>query len=114
METYERFEIVKVPFPFTDRPAAKTRPALVLSDGSAFNDAIGQSVMAMITTAHHSQWPLDTPIVAWTDAGLPAASVIRLKLFTLDQRLILARWGRLGTADQAAFTANLKRLLALT
>jgi len=29
--TYDRFAVVRVPFPFTDRDAAKNRPALVLA-----------------------------------------------------------------------------------
>ena len=34
---YKRFEVVRVPFPFTDKEASKNRPALVLSDEFAFN-----------------------------------------------------------------------------
>jgi mRNA interferase MazF len=29
--SFERFAVVRVPFPFTDRNAAKNRPALALS-----------------------------------------------------------------------------------
>ena len=46
---FERFTVVRVPFPFTDRAASKNRPALVLSDLEAFNVPAGHSVMAMIT-----------------------------------------------------------------
>jgi len=55
---YKRYDIVKVPFPFTDRQSTKTRPAIVLSDEKTFNTRIGHSVMAMITIAKHSSWPL--------------------------------------------------------
>ncbi|WP_239650110.1 type II toxin-antitoxin system PemK/MazF family toxin [Methylocucumis oryzae] len=89
--TYNCYDIVKVPFPFTDRQSTKTRPALVLSDDKAFNSRIGHSVMAMITSTKHSGWPLDTRIEDLTTAGLPAPSSIRLKLFTLDNRLVLAK-----------------------
>jgi len=55
--TFDRFAVVRVPFPFTDPNAAKNRPALVLSDRDAFNAPAGHSVMAMITSAagHHPQ-----------------------------------------------------------
>lgn len=109
--TYSRYDIVKVPFPFTDRQASKTRPALVLSDDKAFNSRIGHSVMAMITSAKHSDWPLDTPIENLMAAGLPAPSVIRLKLFTLDNRLILAKLGQLASTDQIVVEQHLKTLL---
>ena len=111
--TCKRYDIVKVPFPFTDRQSIKTRPALVLSDDKMFNSQIGHSVMAMITSAKHSNWPLDTTIENLTAAGLPAPSIIRLKLFTLDNRLILAQLGQLDPADQTTFEQQLKTLLCL-
>jgi mRNA interferase MazF len=111
--TYKRYDIVKVPFPFTDRQATKNRPALVLSDDKAFNARIGHSVMAMITSAKHSDWPLDTAIGNLTTTGLPVPSIIRLKLFTLDNRLILERLGQLDSADQAVFERHFKSLFRL-
>lgn len=47
---FERFAVVRVPFPFTNRNATKNRPALVLSDATRFNAPAGHSVMAMITS----------------------------------------------------------------
>ena len=49
--SFERFTLVRVPFPFTDRTATKNRPALILSDATRFNHLAGHSVMAMITSA---------------------------------------------------------------
>jgi mRNA interferase MazF len=60
--TFEAFDVVVVPFPFTDRTTSKRRPALVLSDSAAFNRQVGQSVLAMITSAKHPDWPLDVAI----------------------------------------------------
>ena len=60
--TFEAFEVVVVPFPFTDRTTTKRRPALVLSDAKAFNRQVGQSVLAMITSAKNSNWPLDNNV----------------------------------------------------
>ena len=68
--TYERYDVVKVPF--TDRKAQKYRPALIISSAKHFNNAIGHSVMAMITSAKQSAWPLDTPVTDLNSAGLPA------------------------------------------
>jgi mRNA interferase MazF len=108
-----QFDIVIVPFPFTDIASVKRRPALVLSDEKAFNGPAGHSVMAMITTATHARWPLDVPITDLATAGLPAPSVVRMKVFTLDHRLVLRRSGHLGAKDQAAVRASLGRLLAM-
>ena len=47
--TFDRFDVVRVPFPFTDKTASKNRPALVLSSAEAFNTPSGHALMAMIT-----------------------------------------------------------------
>ena len=112
--SFERFDVVRVPFPFTDRQATKNRPALVLSDGVLFNGPTGHSVMAMITSASHTAWPLDCPIADLSACGLPAPSVIRWKLFTLDHHLVRGVLGRLGQADASAALATLVRLLGFT
>lgn len=98
--TFNAFDIVVVPFPFTDKATSKRRPALVLSDAQAFNLQAGQAVMAMITSAKNSDWPLDIDIQDLDSAGLPAPSMIRMKLFTLDENLVIRKAGELAQADQ--------------
>ena len=65
----------------------------------------------MITSANNSDWPLDTEINDLDTAGLPAASVVRMKLFTLDDRLIMRKAGELGVKDREAVTEALRQLL---
>lgn len=50
MTPYDAGDVVVVPFPFSDRDAAKRRPALVCS-GAEFNNRAKHLVLAMITTA---------------------------------------------------------------
>ncbi len=109
--TFKAFTVVRVPFPFTDRTAVKNRPALVLSDQTAFNTPAGHSVMAMITSAGNPPWPLDCPIRDLAAAGLPSPSKVRFKLFTLDHRLVRGELGRLGKDDEATVRAALATLL---
>jgi mRNA interferase MazF len=109
--SFERFAVVRVPFPFTDRNSVKNRPALVLSDAAAFNSSAGHSVMVMITSAANPPWPLDCPISNPVAAGLPAPSKVRFKLFTLDHRLVRGQLGTLASEDAAAVCAALTQLL---
>ncbi|HRQ59686.1 MAG TPA: type II toxin-antitoxin system PemK/MazF family toxin [Azoarcus taiwanensis] len=111
--SFERFDVVRVPFPFTDRDAAKSRPALVLSARATFNTPAGHSVMAMITSAANPPWPLDCPITDLSAAGLPAASKVRFKLFTLDHRLVRGKLGTLASCDQRVVEQGLGALFAL-
>lgn len=109
--TYDAFDVVVVPFPFTDRTATKRRPVLVLSQKSIFGAVIEHSVLAMITSAANAPWPLDVPIRDGASAGLTAASVVRMKLFTLDNQLILRKSGGLSAADRNSVTTALRKLL---
>jgi mRNA interferase MazF len=111
MASFERYDVVRVPFPFTDRQAEKIRPALVISDAAAFNRPAGHSVMAMITSTGHAPWPRDVPISDLKAAGLPAPSIVRFKLFTLDHRLVRGKLGRLAEKDQAKTQRAMRHLL---
>ena len=68
--------------------------------------------MAMITSQGNTPWPLDCMITDLSSAGLPAPSMVRCKLFTLDNRLILGELGKLSADDAAAVEKALQRLLS--
>jgi mRNA interferase MazF len=110
MDVLQALDVVVVPFPFTDRNASKRRPALVVS-GEKFNQTTGHSVLAMITSASQSAWAADVALADWKAAGLAQPCVARLKLFTLDHRLVIRKAGRLGKADARAILATWAPLL---
>lgn len=53
----------------------------------------------MITTASHSSWSLDVSILDLKSAGLKTKSIIRMKLFTLDDGLVIKKIGKLAISD---------------
>ena len=114
-KTYDLYEIVKVPFPFTDTKTTKVRPALIISSAKHFNAKIGLSVMTMITSVKSNQdlWPTDIVVKNLEFAGLPVPSVIRFKMFTLDHRLILGCLGKLSEEDRRHVQQKLKEILSL-
>jgi mRNA interferase MazF len=105
-------DVAIVPFPFSDIGFAKPRPALALSARKA-NEECGNTVFAMITTAARSHWPQDIELSDNRAAGLTAASMVRFKLFTLDNRLISRKIGTLSSADRKAVRRTLQGLLAV-
>lgn len=107
----EAGDVAVVPFPFTDKPGAKRRPALVLSSRD-FNQA-GRTICAMITTKSHRPWPGDVEIEDHETAGLPRPCIVRAKLFTLDNRLMLRRAGHLATRDRGVVRAHFSKLVPL-
>jgi len=109
--SFDRYAVVRVPFPLSDRTATKNPPALVLSDSAAFNTPAGHSVMAMITSEENPPGPLDCTLTNIGAAGLPAPSKVRFKLFTLDHRLVRGELGKLAPADADRVAAALAQLL---
>ena len=108
--TYEPFDVVVVPFPFTDSFETKRRPALVLSQKTDFGVVIEHSVLAMITSQKNEPWPLDVAIKNKKQSGLTAPSVVRMKLFTLDNRFILRKIGSLSKLDKMQVKESLTKI----
>lgn len=106
----DQWDVVTVPFPFTNQPGSKRRPALVLSNRK-FNRR-GSTVMAMITTAGHHPWIGDVVLTDLKSAGLNTSCLVRLKLFTIDNRLVVKKTGRLAMADQERVREQLQTYLA--
>ena len=109
MVTFVALDVVVVPFPFTERPATKRRPAVVVS-ASHFNRAHTGKVLAMVTSAG-VRWPSDVALRDWRYAGLNVACWVRFKLFTLDDHLIVRKAGALSARDGQAVKDGLRRWL---
>jgi mRNA interferase MazF len=107
--TCEIWDVIVVPFPFSEIAGTKRRPALVISR-SSFNEN-GHTVLAMITTRAHHPWPGDTELNDRRSAGLNLPCIVRLKAFTLDNRLIIRKIGRLSSPDRRRVSAQFKKYL---
>lgn len=104
-------DIVVVPFPFVDVAAEKRRPSVVLSNKS-FNQANGHSICAMITTAGHTRWQSDIVIDDLKSAGLRRPCVVRWKLFTLPNDIILKKAGAMAALDRDKIVEAAREVLA--
>jgi len=102
------FDVVEVPFPFSDLPRSKRRKSLVVSSRE-FNRRNGSTILMMITSATHSQWYLDVQLENWQHSGLRKPCVARMKLFTLDNGLLIEKAGQLTREDREKVTAALRR-----
>jgi mRNA interferase MazF len=66
----------------------------------------------MITTAARSKWRSDVAIEDLKPAGLNRPCVVRCKLFTLPNDLILKRAGTLASQDRGKVVAAVRTILA--
>jgi mRNA interferase MazF len=96
MGIFEQGAVVRVPFPYTDRPVRQHRPALVISSNGLGE---GQKLLwvLMITSVENRPWPGDVSFgKRYSAAGLPVPSVIRTaKIATID----IASAEEIGSAD---------------
>jgi mRNA interferase MazF len=112
MPTFETWDIVRVPFPYVERPVHQHRPALVIA-GKDSEGSHRLLWLAMITSAANQGWHGDVAISDLSEAGLPVPSVVRpAKLATIEER-DADRVGRLPTADRSAITRYLRNRLQL-
>ena len=113
MPSFEPGDVVKVPFPYTDRATRQRRPALVVSHPKLASDHDLLWVL-MITSAENRRWPQDVEITALAKAGLPVASLIRpAKIATIESR-DAEPLGRIGPSVLAEVRKRLAENLSLS
>lgn len=99
MPSFESGDIIKVPFPYAEKPVRRFRPALVVS-GPVLEDLHGLLWVLMITSARNKPWAGDVEITRLKEAGLPAASVVRCaKIAAIDA----GSAKKIGALDSAHF-----------
>jgi mRNA interferase MazF len=111
MTTHKPFDIVVVPFPFSDSlKKVKYRPALVIS-GKEYNQKNQNLILAMITSAKKSSFWKDQKITEYEGTNLQNECLVRMKLFTIDSSLVKENIGSLGKKDVTKIKQNLKEIL---
>lgn len=105
-------DVVRLPFPYTDRPAFQYRPGLVIA---TFPDAgrHGLAWVLMITSAQNPPWDGDVDVgSSYRTAGLPVPSVVRTRKVTTVDLRDASRLGRLAAESWDEVVAMVRGVLA--
>ena len=108
---YSQWDIVIVPFPFVNSLKSKPRPIVILS-AHKFNKDTEHYIGAMITSSEHSAWFGDMEIIDLNGAGLTSPSKVRMKIFTLDHRVIKRQIGTLSENDRRILQNNIEQIIS--
>ena len=108
MQTFERGDVIKVPFPYTDRATCQSRPALVVST-ARLEDLHGLLWVVMITSAENRGWPGDVPVSNLKMAGLPSPSLIRSAKIATIEAADASKLGRVSAEQLGLVTERLCR-----
>jgi len=100
-------DVVLVPFPYRDRLAERTRPAVVIS-GKDYNTK-GDIIVAAITS-HPARFDTDYALLDWARAGLKTSSTVRMLLATAAEARILLHVGQLSDRDWGEVKSRITRV----
>jgi mRNA interferase MazF len=106
---FQAGDVVLVPFPFRDRLAERTRPAVVVS-ALAYNQQ-GDLIVAAVTS-QAPRFATDYALLDWSAAGLQFPSTVRMLLATLAETRVLHKVGRLTDRDWAEVQARVRQVFA--
>lgn len=108
MTPCSRWDIVLVPFPFTDLTTSKKRPALVVSPDT-YNSGPDVTIAFITSQLNTPPRPGDHLITDWQASGLPKPSQLRMKLATISRRIVIRKLGCLTPAEQSHVQAVISR-----
>ncbi|MFQ5674542.1 MAG: type II toxin-antitoxin system PemK/MazF family toxin [bacterium] len=102
-------DIILVRYPFTDLPGSKVRPAVIVSASHPSKDVF----VVPLTSKTQSSFEGEFFLEEWAEAGLNVPTAIKRGLFTINQKLILKKVGKLNAGDSARLEASLRKWLGL-
>ncbi len=111
MPIFEAWDVIKVPFPYTDRPVRQRRPALVLAAAGLESEHRLLWVL-MITSAENRRWSEDVPIHRAAKTGLPAPSVVRCAKIATIEAQEAERIGSLPSRERHQVSVRVTSFLA--
>lgn len=107
MTKCKKWDIVLVPFPFTDLSSVKKRPALIISPDNQ-NQFTDDKVILFITSNVKGPNRFgDYFIKDIYSSGLPKPSLIRMKFATIAERIIIKKLGNLSKEDRNGLLSKL-------
>ena len=97
--TYEPWDIVLLPFPYTNLTSSKRRPAVVISPQS-YNSGLDIILLFLTSNLKSEQKEGDYILNEWQEAGLPKPSKTRMKIMTLDKDFVVKKIGEIQSLDR--------------
>ncbi|HCM26856.1 MAG: growth inhibitor PemK [Treponema sp. GWB1_62_6] len=111
MPDFRAWDIIKIPFPYTNRPVRERRPALVVAADGVLK-LQGLLWVLMITSSENRPWSGDVAVSDLGMAGLPAPSVVRTAKIATIETKESERIGDLPDADRIAVSRYIQETMA--
>ena len=103
-----KYDIVVVPFPFTDIERHKARPAVIISNEYYNRHSRNAIIILAITSKFVNKLSFEKEIVNWQKSGLLKPSLFKAAVATIDKRQVITKLGKLEYADILSLRKMLK------
>ncbi len=110
--TCKQWDVILLPFPYTDLSSAKKRPAVIISP-LQYNKGLDTVFMYLTSKISKRDEKGSHELLKWKEAGLPLPSMTKMKFMALDKNLIVKKIGEIQDADKTIIKQKLKLFFAL-
>lgn len=110
MPSFSKNEVILVRYPFSDRTAAKIRPAIVISATAPSDDYL---IVPLTSKTSHLRTG-EFVLADWQAARLNLPSAVKRGIYTVHGSLILKSVGRLSLRDSQQVEESLRKWLGLS
>jgi len=105
--TFNQWDIILVPFPFTNLEGMKKRPALIISPNNYNYEGMDIIIAFLTSNIKQEDRVGDYHLKKWKSAGLPKPTKFKLKLATILKSKVVKAIGSIELTDQK----NIKGIL---
>jgi mRNA interferase MazF len=95
MSSFSKNEIVLIKYPFSDISTFKVRPAIVINSPYPSNDII----IVPLTSRNSKLLPGEFILSKWKESGLNVQSTVKRGIYTVDEKLVVQKIGKLSVTD---------------
>lgn len=110
MPNYLKNEVVLVRYPFSDLSSSKVRPAVVVNTSHSSQDVL----IVPLTSKTSSLLAGEFVLTKWQQAGLNVKTAVKRGIYTIHEKLVIKRVGKLSDADITKLDTSLRQWLGLT
>ncbi|MGA2296987.1 MAG: type II toxin-antitoxin system PemK/MazF family toxin [FCB group bacterium] len=107
MNNYLKNEIVLIKYPFSDLTSQKVRPAIVINSPYPSNDLI----IVPLTSKIDNLLPGEFILSKWKESGLNIQSAVKRGIFTIEEKLVIQKVGKLKGNDVILLEKSIKSWL---
>ena len=109
MPSYSKYDVILVPYPFSELSSSKVRPAVIVSTSHPSQDIL----ITPLTSKTGSLMAGEFVLSEWAAAGLNVATAVKRGVYTIHESLVIKVIGQLSKVDADQLEQSLRDWLGL-